>query len=371
MTSREITRGRMIFKVLIVGNELPLQTGFLSRSAGDCSSYQLYNALGVTLGVSRFDYPENLNVILQLWSLPSAERVRGITSSYVKGHKAIIVVVRPEEVQSIPLLLQNLSLSSEKMFMVVVVGGSVIETEDEINKLGAFFEYQPFVHAIQNVGDAMKLVADHLVDNGEKNQTLPIIVSITEDDCPPFEPQPPTSAAPPNSESEVENIREIAFDHGLRIIGDYCALELNEGSTWISMRTGAIHLEPQICKLCLLSCKRKSNVCIVGIDSGWSSEDLRSRALLTIAKIHALASRNIPQHVEKQIHTASVCSRFQLNPEISIENMPDRLLRGFSKRESRRSLLEVAMERVKEGRLSEAGYSMLKKKLHNLETSRS
>ncbi|MFW9870896.1 MAG: hypothetical protein ACFFEL_14800 [Candidatus Thorarchaeota archaeon] len=371
MTSREIARGRMIFKVLVVGSDLPLQTGFLSRSSGNCISYQLYNALGVTLGVSRFEYPENQEVILQLWSLPSAERVKGITSSYVKGHKAIVLVVRPNDVESIPFLMQNLSLSSGKLFMVVVVGGSVIETEDEISKVSSFFESQPFVQVIQNADDAMKLVADHLVDRGEKSQTLPIIASITEDDCPPFEPQPPASAAPPNSDSEVGDIREIALDFGLRIIGDFCAVEMNEGTAWINMRTGSIRLEPQICKLCLLSCKRKSSVCIVGIDSGWSSEDLRSRALLTIAKIHALAVRTIPQHVEKQINTASECSRFQLNPEISIEDMPDRLLRGFSKPESRKSLLEVARDRVKEGKLSETGYSILKKKLHNLEASRS
>ena len=137
------------------------------------------------------------------------------------------------------------------------------------------------------------------------------------------------------------------------------------------MRTGALRIEPQICRLCTLNCKRKYNLCIVGTDSGWSSEDLQSRALLTIAKIYALASRTLPQHVERQIRGASVCSKFRLNPEIAIEEMPDNLLMGLNRPESSRSLLEVAKERVKEGRLSEGGYSMLKKKLHNLEASRS
>ncbi len=241
MTSREITNARMIFKVLVVGNDLPLQTGFLNRVSGDCFSYQLYNTLGVSLGVSRLHYPENLEVILQLWSLPSTERIRGITRSYVKGHGAIIVVVRPEEVESIPLLLQGLSLTSETLFMVVVVG-SVIETENEINKLGSYFETQTVVHAIQNVKDAVRRVANHLVKLKEKNQVLPLICSIPESECPPFELQPPPSAT----------------------------------------------------------------------------------------------------------------------------EMSDYLLMGLNRSESRKSLLEVAEERLNEGRLSEAGYSMLKKKLHNL-----
>lgn len=370
MTIREIARGRMIFKVLIVGNDLPLQTGFLSRASGDCISYQLYNTLGVTLGVSRFDFPQNLNVILQLWSLPSTERVSGLTKSYVKGHRAIIIVVRPDEVGSIPELLQDLSLSTETLFMVVITG-SVREAEEEINKLEPFLNITPHVHAFQNVDDAVKIVSDHLVNRRESKGVLPIIGAIPEGECPPFEPQPPASATPPNSDDEVEEIREIALDLGLRIVGDFCAVELSEGSVWIDLRTGASRIEPDTCRFCTLSCKRKSNLCIVGTDSGWSSQNLRSRALLTIAKIHGLLSRTLPINVERQIHSASACSKFILNPEVAIEEIPDGLLAGLKRSESRMSLLKVAKERVNEGRLSEAGYSMLKKKLHNLETSRS
>jgi hypothetical protein len=151
--------------------------------------------------------------------------------------------VKPEEVESIPLLLQDLSLTSEKLFMVVVVG-SVIETEDEISKLGSYFESQPVVFAIQNVENAVKLVANHLAICKEKNQVLPLIGSISEKECLPFEPQPLACFTLPNSDRKV--------------------------------------------------------------------------------------------------------------------------LMGLNRPEYRKSLLEVAEERLNEGRLSEAGYSMLKKKLHNL-----
>lgn len=361
----------MIFKVLVIGDDLPLQTGFLSRASGECISYQLYTTLGVSLGVSRFDYPEDLNVILQLWSLPSAERVRGLSKSYVKGHRAIVVVVRSSEIESIPSIMQNLDLTTETLFLIVVVGNSIIETEDEIRKLGSFFETEPSVQAIQSVGEAVGLVANHLVNREREIAALPIVASITEDNCPPFEPQPPISSTPPNSDTEIQEISEIAMDLGLRVVEDNCAITLSEGTAWVSMRTGAASIEPQLCRFCIHQCKRKSNLCIIGVDSGWSSENLQQRALLTIAKIHALRSRRLPHHVEKQIHSASTCSRFQLNPESSIDEIPDCLLKGFQRTESRKTLLEVARERVKEGRLSEAGYSMLKKKLNNLETTRS
>jgi hypothetical protein len=370
MTKRDIPVGRMIFKVLVIGQNLPLQTGFLNRTSGDCISYQLYNTLGVSLGVSRFDYPENLNVILQLWSLPSTERVRGITRSYIKGHKAVIVVVRPDEVDSIPQLLQNLSLTSETLFMVVIVG-SVLEAEDQISLLGSFFEMQPTVQAFPNVDCAVKLVADHLVNHGDEKQVLPLIGAMTEEECPTFEPEPPISTTPPNSDSEIEEIREIALDLGLRVVGNLCAIEMKEGISWVDMRTGTVQIEPEICRLCVSSCKKKTNLCIVGTDSGWSSENLESGALLTIAKIHALSSRKLPKHVMKQIHGASSCNRFQISPKVSMDEIPEEVLCGFDRPESRMSLLEVAEERLREGRLSEAGYSMLKKKLHNLESSQS
>ena len=370
MTNRDIPTGRMIFKVLIVGQDLPLQTGFLNRTSGDCISYQLYNTLGVSLGVSRFDYPENLNVILQLWSLPSAERVRGITRSYIKGHKAVIVVVRPDEVLSIPQLLQDLTLTSETLFMIVVVGG-VLETEQQISQLGSFFEYQPTVQALPNVDSAVKQVADHLVSREGDRKCLPIVGVMTDEECPTFVPEPPISSTPPSSESEIEEIREIALDLGIRVIGDLCAIELREGTSWIDMRTGSVQIEPQICRLCSMSCKKKSNLCIIGTDTGWSSEELKSRAILTIAKIHALTSRTLPMHVEKQIRGASSCKRFKLRPDASFDEIPEDVLRGFNRSETRKSLLEAAEERLREGRLSEAGYSMLKKKLHNLESSQS
>ncbi|MFW9805926.1 MAG: hypothetical protein ACFFFK_04295 [Candidatus Thorarchaeota archaeon] len=369
MSSSEIPTGRMIFKVLIVGNDLPLQTGFLSRASGGQVSCQLYNAVGLSLGVAKFDFPDNLGVVLQLWSIPHSERMEGLSRNLTKGHRAIILIIRPHEIESIPEMFHRLNLSLETPVMVVVVG-SVRDTEACSYQLDAFFGCQMQVQAFQSVEEIMTVVAEGLVPNKFPNSQLPMIVSMDEEICPLYEPVYPATHTPPNSMEEISEISIIAAELGLRIVGDLCAVELDEGVAWISMKTGAIQMEPGICRYCSHSCKRQANICIVSADAGWSSTNLGSRALLTIAKIYSLTARMLPNHVRKQIERTNICDRFDPNPIIPIEDIPDSILLGFKHSDSGRALLEAAKKRVKEGRLSKEVYTILKKKLHNLETSR-
>ena len=359
----------MIFKVLVVGNDLPLQTGFLSRASGNRISCQLYNTLGLSLGVVKIDYPDNLIVSLQLWSIPLSERMEGLSRNFTKGHRAIILILRPHEIENIPDMFNQLSLNLETPIMVVVVG-SVREAEAGSYQLDAFFGSQLQVHAIQSVDDVMGFVSDGLLSRNSTNNPLPMIVALDEEVCPLYEPTRPETSTPPNSIEEINEIRTIAIDLGLRVVGDSCAVELNEGVAWVCMKTSAIQMKPGICRYCAHSCKRQSNICIVGTDTGWASINLGSRALLTIAKIYALMARMLPIHVKKQIERTTICIRFDPNPAIPIENIPDSILLGFNETDSGKSLLEAAKERVKEGRLSKDVYSMLKKKIHNLDTSR-
>ena len=206
MTKQEVRTSKEVFKVLVLGEDNLLQTGFLNRISGNSISYQLYNTLGVSFGVSRFDYTNGFNVILQLWSLPSNERVRGITRSYVKGHSAIIVVVRPEELQSIPRLLQDLSLTSETLFIIAVVG-SVVRAEDEINQLCSFFDFHPTVQALTSVNSVVRFVSDNLVKK-EKTRSLPLIGVLSVDKCPSYEPPPPVSNTLPICGSNLKEIRD-------------------------------------------------------------------------------------------------------------------------------------------------------------------
>jgi hypothetical protein len=370
MTTPKLTDGRMIFKVLVIGNDLPLQTGFLSGASGNRVSCQLYNTLGLTLGVVKHDYPENLNIVLQLWSIPCSERLEGLSRSFTKGHSAIIVILRPDEILNIHELFSRFNLSPKTPLVVVVVG-SVREAEAGSNHLDEFVGLKLPVHAVQTIDDVMKLVTEALLVGNSKEKLLPMIVSLDNDVCPIYVPTLPETSMQPNSIEEIREISSIAIELGLRIIGDSCAIELNQGVAWVCMKTGTIRMEPGICRYCAHSCKRNSNICIVGTDAGWSSTELRSRALLTIAKIYALSARMIPMHVRKQIQRTTICTRFDPNPVIPIEEIPDEILSGFKEIDSGKSLLEAARERVSEGRLSKDIFSMLKKKLSNLEASRS
>ena len=370
MTASDMTEGRMIFKVLIVGNDLPLQTGFLSEASGDRVSCQLYNSVGLSLGVAKFKYPEKLSIILQLWSIPFSERMQGLSRNFTKGHTAIILVLHPHEIARIPELFHRLSLSQRTPLLIVVVG-SVRDAEANAYQIDAFLGSQLPIHAVQNIGDVIRIIADNLLpSNSEKNQ-LPMVVALDSNSCPLYEPAISDLTRRLNSDDEIDEIRLIAIDLGLRIIGDCCAIELDEGVAWVNMKTGSIRMEPGVCKFCTHSCKRYANICIVATDTGWSTMSLGSHALLTIAKIYALTARMLPTHVKKQIERATVCARFDPNPSIPIEDIPEEFLSGLRKTDSGRSLLEAARQRMMEGKLSKDVFSMLKKKLRHLESSRS
>jgi len=56
----------MVFKVLVLGRDLPLQTGFLNRVSGERVTNQLYNTLGVSLGIATNEGHKDVSTVLQL-----------------------------------------------------------------------------------------------------------------------------------------------------------------------------------------------------------------------------------------------------------------------------------------------------------------
>ena len=113
--------------------------------------------------------------------------------------------------------------------------------------------------------------------------------------------------------------------------------------------------------------EKKTNICIIAVDSGWSTNDIGQRALLTIAKILALSERKLPNHVEMQILRACKCTQFEINSDM-FEELPLELSNPQPRSSYiRKTLLEVAAERVNEGRLSENAYNMLKRRLATIQ----
>ncbi|TFH06777.1 MAG: hypothetical protein E4H14_10015 [Candidatus Thorarchaeota archaeon] len=67
---------------------------------------------------------------------------------------------------------------------------------------------------------------------------------------------------------------------------------------------------------------------------------------------------------------ASACTRFELDPNLLEEDIPTEITAPpIRSAFIRKTLLEVADERVKEGRLPQTAYNMLKRRLASLQKS--
>jgi hypothetical protein len=364
--SVQIPRVRLIFKVLVVGRDLALQTGFLTQVSGNSVSTHLFNTLGVSLGIARYEENDEFAVALQLWTIPLGERVAGLSESFTKGHRAVIAVVRPHELHGIHEIFHTLSLDYDSKAIVVIVGNydEALEAYLESGCLPRE-DFQPVP-----INDAMRVITHlsrRLMNKEQALDPFPIYYVLDEAVCPIFEPHTQRTSEIECTDEEIYEIRDILLDQGLRVTGDACSINMIEGLASVSLRTGTVRLQPEICKFCNLHCKRNANVCIIAVDSGWSSQGISQKALLIAAKVFALAERNIPTHVEAQLERASLCGKFELNPDFEEDEIPIEILNPYQKQSTQsKSLLEAAEDRVKKGKLPRWAYNMLKKRLMTL-----
>jgi len=359
----------MIFKVLVLGRDLPLQTGFLNRVSGGRITNQLYNTLGVSLGVATNEDHKDITSVLQLWSLPIDERLNGLTKTFTKGHRGVIAIVKPDEIGSLHSLLRNFSIQPGPNLVVVIVG-NVQGVELELLGRISFNMDSLDVHTNAISEDVISILSNKLRKKDQSNEEKITVVFMDESQCPLFEPVITTNHEPECSDEDIGEIRSILINQGIRVMGDSCVVELVEGTVWISLRTGTVRLEPIICNYCVRDCKRQTNICIIAVDTGWATQEIGQQALLTTAKVLALSHRNLPSHVEMQLQRASSCTRYELNPDL----LDDEILTEIAATQVRsafisRTLLEAASERVKKGKLTQTAYNMLKRKLAYFQNS--
>ena len=351
---------RLIFKVLILGEDPALQAGLLTRASGESVSYQLYSTLGVGLGVASVRLTESCSAVLQLWSLPSIERYRGITKNFVKGHRAIMIVLRPDEVESVTSILDSIDSPYKDSLLIVVVGNEA-ETGQIIDELTPELEVATYAPSITSVTGVISLMSSILAGLDEYSETLPLIVRIAPELCPPVQPQMTSHKTPPSSEADVKVLKRLSREMGVPVRDNECIIELHEGIAEVDLFLGSVKFRPRLCEHCRKGCKRILNICIVGSDSGWSSDGLEKRSLVTLAKIYGLSHRELPNHVERQLLHATQCSSFTWKiPQMSQEIEQDF---GYIPQPRKRSLLEVARNRVDEGRLSESIYNLLERRV--------
>lgn len=362
--------GRLIHKALVLGADLALQTGFLNRASNGNAAFQLYPTLGVGIGVSRSTLEDGCQAVLQLWSLPLSERFHGITETFMKGHRGAVVVLRPEETDLFEQLYYRLSEKARQLLMIVFVGHSS-DFEQAVLTVSQVLGRTPAICHMDSVTSCLELLASCLSERSHEVANLPLIAMLDEDECPAQLPILQSRTLPPSSKEEIELIRQVAEAVGVSSTSTQCTIELDEGTIKVELSTGNTRLESAICSYCRKDCARLPRLCIVGIDSGWASEDVGVRALLTMAKVYGLASGELPDHVRMQLHRSSRCSEFQLREDLEEPNeAQEKLMRlGYASRSEERTLQTAAQKRVHEGRLSPADYDTIMrglKRMHDI-----
>ncbi|RLI57122.1 MAG: hypothetical protein DRP09_03735 [Candidatus Thorarchaeota archaeon] len=356
---------RLIFKVLVLGSNTALATGFMREASGRCFSSQLQSTIGVAIGVGRATVRLESEVVFQLWLLTEDARFQGLMSAFIRGHRAVIVVVPESDIQAIPRVISLLpDFPYQKTAFVVVSDEPDQAVLDSISELlGQQVEYVE----CGSVQDVIDMQASCISCSSPEGNTLPFVTVLPTQACPPHVEEPPASLTTPSSPEEVDEVRSTLLEMGLPTQEESIHVDLPEGTVTVQLADGRLGFQPTICSMCSESCKRETNICIVGRTTGWSSGNLGPTARLTLAKVVALATRNLPKHVEMQIRQASMCHNFNPLSEIPDE-LIERMLKqiGSEKKPSRIPLLDVALQRVAEGRLSKKDFEMLKRKFTRL-----
>ncbi|MHA1957466.1 MAG: hypothetical protein ACXADL_05590 [Candidatus Thorarchaeota archaeon] len=353
---------------MIFGHDATLQAGYLNQASGTNSLYQLYSTFGVGIGVSRVTIDEEKEIGFQLWSLPSTVRYQGLTNNFLKGSSATILVLKVEDLTYAEGLLELARHQSQDPVMIVAIG-SLVQSSESVASISSILGNQLQIKSADSVGETLSLLARALNKSGKEPIKFPFIVALNEESCPEFEPQQGRYSLPLSTDDEVKVILNFANELNVLVMANEIQVNLSEGRTFIEPRSGDIRFTPAFCYICKKSCRKEASICIVGLDSGWSSEGVGKRALLTMAKINAFASQNLPKHVKKQLLRASNCPMFKLSSEIEPEVLSElkeelNLVQGNKVP----TLLDAAKKRVEDGRLPSSAYDILKSSLQKVET---
>ncbi|TFG11142.1 hypothetical protein EU537_13200 [Candidatus Thorarchaeota archaeon] len=356
--------GKLIAKVLIVGDDPALLAGFLRQVSGRELSYQLYSSMGIGLGVARRRIQETTEVVMQLWSLPVGERILGINASMSRGTRGIIVFVDNLNSPTIESILSWFDHTRLHSFHVVVLGPRFPEIGDLMETIGKWNLSMGEVREVQGIHSIMDEIAEDLISDQPGLGKIRFSV-LDESAVIPYEPQPRVGSIPLCNGEELALLSKYARDNGFGLNGRNAVINLEEGRIRINLVSGEVSLKPNICSGCNRDCKRESRICVVGIDEGWSSQELGKRALLVMSKLHAFSLRKLPLDVQNQITYASSCASFHHKKGTASNSfMP---ADDSARKNEKPDLLDVAKKRVEERKLSTNAYSILRDWFRNFQ----
>ncbi|MHA1961854.1 MAG: hypothetical protein ACW99U_16720 [Candidatus Thorarchaeota archaeon] len=351
---------RSVRKVIVLGQNSALLAGYLRRASMNCVSFQLYSTLGVGIGVSRVELDDNREIAIQLWSLPNEQRRFDFTKSFAKGHSGAIVVLGENDVEHVAELLAPLTDATQEEVMFVVVG-SIRCAERLARDLQTNHGKRIEITPLPDVPSSMPILVRAMYADRSENLGLPVIVSIPEEQCREFHPQPGSAVTEPPTRDEMRQIKILVQEWNVEVVQDVAIVSLPEGKTSTSLESGEVRFRPSRCDVCERSCLRETKLCILGTDKGWSDGTFGAAALLIIAKVNGLVSNDLPDHVRGQIHRASHCNDFSLDVKCFDEHAFADLVPSYPNRQGKKPLLDEARRRLEDGRLSRSAFEMLEK----------
>ncbi len=359
----------IVYKTIVMGIEPDLQAGYVSGVSGESFSSQLFPSLGVTLGVTRCHIDEKTDYVFQLWSIPTHYEHGNILRKFYKGHKAVIIIVNHEDINGISDAITNLREDVTQAVLLLIVSDdpiSEIEKREIDNILG-----QPLkLYSAEHLQDSIELLGV-LLDEANREEKMKMgLVVLGIDECERFTSNVTRMTLPPVTDEELEIITEYARTQGITCIDESCSFDYPEGYISMDLRSGNVRLKPKTCHNCKRSCKRNAGICIIGVDNGWSTDDIGSRAMLILAKIHALSTRIIPNHVEKQIRYATSCKYYTPDgSEESIRIESELAIKGYVLKKENSDFLDVAKERLMQKKLPQTAFNSLKRAFNKIRSS--
>jgi hypothetical protein len=358
----------MMLKALILGNDPTLQAGFLSEACNAGASFHMFSLYDTVLGVARILCENRREVVLQLWSLPATERLTGLTQQFRRGQRAAVLVIRPGEIETLDRMMGELTDESKKNLLVAMIGTepeAIVESNRVAEIIGAASE----VSVMETIADAMTYLAANISIPGEETTQLPCVVLLDETSCTPIEPVP---MAKPilNSPEEIAFIREQAELLGVDCTPANCSIQMDEGKIEVDFETGKVSFTSVICSYCAKKCPKTSNICIVKAADGWASEEMGQGALLTLAKIYNLMERELPEHVENQLHKAAYCAKLEIPMELLQDEHVFSKLRslGYKRLDEKLLTLTDAENKLEKGYISRAVFNTLRSRLTRVES---
>jgi hypothetical protein len=357
-------RQTLIQKVLVLGENPARMAGFVNRASGSNIAYHLYASLGVGIGVARTVTNDDTEIIMQLWLIPQDEKVPGINRNFRRGSSGSVIVLQGDQIPRLNAHLLSIPPDCIHSTILLVIGSDSdarTAARTIAEKLGIQVDYVEGGRVSETISRLGRILLDKY--RGIEQPRM-YVVGLDESQCPEYNHISGQSHMPECTQDDIDMIISLAHQTGAQISQKSAIIALDEGEFEVILKDGAVSFTPTLCSLCRRNCPRRTNICIVGIDRGWSSDDIGERAMLVISKIWAISSRQLPIQVQKQIRFASQCRHFTSKDNNDLHVVNTLAALGYRSTQKKKPLLQEAEERFDHRMMSSSALDILRNRLN-------